>query len=266
MTYGILVDVTRCTGCEKCIAACIQDHHGSPEKAEVDRLTSRDGLSANRLATIAKVDEGRFARKSCMHCLEPSCVSACLVGGITKSAEGPVIYDPAKCIGCRYCMLACPFHIPRYEWDRTVPFMRKCDMCYSRVQENLPPACVEACPNQALTFGERSSLVQLAHQRIGSGYSRYLPHVWGEEEFGGTSVLYISDVDLSSLDWPATSFHPIPELTESLIESTPFIGLGVCSSLLGINWVIRRRMKLERECKAPNPEPVTPDPESTDHG
>lgn len=266
MNYGILVDVTRCTGCEKCIEACIESNGGSPERAEVDRLTSRDGLSANRLSTIAKVDDGRFARKSCMHCLEPSCVSACLVGGITKSEEGPVIYDPDKCIGCRYCMLACPFHIPRYEWDQTVPFMRKCDMCISRVQENLKPACVEACPNQALAFGERDNLLQMAHQRIESDYSRYVQHVWGEEEFGGTSVLYISDVDLSSLDWPEQSFHPIPELTESLIESTPFIGLGVCSSLLGINWVIRRRMQLAKERTTRNQVTDQPDPENTDDG
>jgi formate dehydrogenase iron-sulfur subunit len=265
MNHGILVDVTRCTGCEKCVAACVGSHGASPARAEIDRLTSRDGLSANRLSTIAKVDKGRFARKSCMHCLDPSCVSACLVGGITKNPAGPVVYDPEKCIGCRYCMLACPFHVPRYEWDEIVPFMRKCDMCTSRLQENRPPACVEACPNQALMFGGRDELLRVAHQRIDSGYSRYLPHVWGESEYGGTSVLYISDVDLSALDWPETVPGPIPELTESLIESTPFVGLSVASSLLGINWVIRRRMKLEREKTTQSCTIDTPQAEKTDH-
>jgi formate dehydrogenase iron-sulfur subunit len=144
-------------------------------------------------------------------------------------------------------MLACPFHIPRYEWDQIVPFMRKCDLCFERLQENQQPACVEACPNQALSFGDRDDLIQLAHQKIERAHSHYVHHVWGETEYGGTSVLYISDVDLSALDWPETSPIPIPHLTESLIASTPFIGLGVASSLLGINWVIRRRMKLEQE-------------------
>ena len=266
MTHGILVDVTQCTGCEQCVAACIQTNGTDPEQAELDRWKTPDGLSADRLSTVVQVADGRFARKSCMHCLDPSCVSACLVGGITKSAEGPVIYDPEKCIGCRYCMIACPFHIPRYEWDKAVPFMKKCDMCFERLQANQQPACVEACPNQALLFGERKSLLKLAHQRIGSGYSRYVQHVWGEKEFGGTSVLYISDVDLAAMDWPEAFPDPIPELTQSLIEGTPFIGLGVASSLLGINWVIRRRMQLEKENSRRNRGPGNPGPEKKNDG
>jgi formate dehydrogenase iron-sulfur subunit len=181
-----------------------------------------------------------------MHCEEPSCVSACLVGGITKSPEGPVVYDPDKCIGCRYCMLACPFHVPRYEWGKTVPFMRKCDMCVERLKRGQQPACVEACPNDVLRFGDRETLLREAHERI-AGDSRYQPHVWGESEFGGTSVLYIADVDLASLGWPAQAKLPIPALTEPLISKTPFIGLSVAFGTLGLNWIIRRRMKLSAE-------------------
>jgi formate dehydrogenase iron-sulfur subunit len=251
MTHAILVDVTRCTGCEKCVAACVQGHRTDPERAELDRWQTGDGLSADRLTTVVRAAAGRFAKKSCMHCLEPSCVAACLVGGLTKSEEGPVLYDPAKCIGCRYCMIACPFHIPRYQWDQTVPLMQKCDMCFERLGSGQQPACVDACPNQALLFGDRRRLLKLAHRRIESGYPAYVQHVWGEKEFGGTSVLYVSDVDLAALDWPETFPEPIPHLTESLIENTPFIGLGVAYSLLGINWVIRRRMQLERENARP---------------
>jgi len=247
MKDAILVDVTRCTGCEQCAAACVEVKGADPQRADLDRLTSRDGLSANRRCTVIKVDEGRFARKSCMHCLEPSCVSACLVGGITKSADGPVIYDPDKCIGCRYCMLACPFHVPRYEWGQTTPFMVKCDMCVSRTSAGQLPACVAACPHGVLTFGDRKELLALAKQRIAGGHGAYVSHVWGEHEFGGTSVLYIADVDLAKLDWPDVSPEAIPHLTEPLIAHTPFIGLGVASSLLGINWVIRRRMQREQE-------------------
>ena len=93
-------------------------------------------------------------------------MAACLVGGLTKTAEGPVVYDPDKCIGCRYCMLACPFHVPRYEWDSTAPLMRKCSMCFERLLEGGQPACVEACPNDAMLFGEREDLLRRAHAMI----------------------------------------------------------------------------------------------------
>jgi formate dehydrogenase iron-sulfur subunit len=127
--HGILIDVTKCTACEKCVVACTKRNGLDLEQAEQDRALTADGLSAHRLSTVIEVSNGRFARKSCMHCLEPSCASACLVGALTKTAEGPVLYNRDKCIGCRYCMLACTFHVPRYEWEKTTPYMMKCDMC-----------------------------------------------------------------------------------------------------------------------------------------
>jgi formate dehydrogenase iron-sulfur subunit len=205
---------------------------------------------------VIEVDTGRFARKSCLHCLEPSCVAACLVGGLTKTAGGPVVYDPAKCIGCRYCMIACPFHVPRYEWQELRPTMAKCDMCAGRQAQGLAPACVEACPHGALVFGERQELLARARALIASGGGLYLPRVWGEHELGGTSVLYISDVDLAALDWPEPGARAIPDLTTPLIEKTPLIGLSVASGLLGVNWVIRRRMRRRAEGAAPASQPA----------
>lgn len=242
--FGILIDVTRCTACEKCVAACVARNEGDIWTAEHDRATIKDGLSAHRLSTVIKVDDGRFAKKSCMHCLEPSCVSACLVGGLTRTPDGPVIYDKDKCIGCRYCMLACPFHIPRYEWDKTIPFVAKCDMCLDRLTQNLPPACVEACPNGALKVGERGQLLSEAWSIIRESGGGYLEHVWGEKEFGGTSVMYISDVDLDALGWPETAASSIPSLTEPLVHKTPLIGLGVAVGLVSLNWIIKRRNEL----------------------
>ncbi len=244
--YSILIDITKCTGCEKCVGACIEANNLNPYKADVDRATTKDGLSDNRLLSIIKLDKDHFARKSCMHCEEPSCVSACLVGGITKSKEGPVIYDPDKCIGCRYCMLACPFHIPRYEWDETKPFMKKCMMCYDKLKEGKQPACVEACPNKAMAFGNREDMLKLARQKINADPGTYINHIWGEKEFGGTSVLYISDVDLKQLGFPESA-RPIPALTEPLIEKTPVIGGSVAVGLIGLNWIIGRRNKLAKE-------------------
>jgi formate dehydrogenase iron-sulfur subunit len=244
---AILVDVTKCTGCERCVEACIEENGLDPAKAQADRAVTKDGLSENRLLSVPKVEEGRFVRLSCMHCLEPSCVSACLVGGITKTSEGPVVYDPEKCIGCRYCMLACPFHIPRYEWSSAVPYMRKCAMCFERQEEERVPACVEACPHEALRFGDRTTLLREAHATISREPGRYIDRLWGEHEFGGTCVLYLSDVDLGTMGWPSQETESIPSLTEPLIAKTPIIGLSVMGSLLGIDWVIRRRMRLARE-------------------
>lgn len=248
---AILVDVTKCTGCEKCVAACVEENGCDPRQAQVDRATTKDGLSENRFLSVPKVADGRFVRMSCMHCLEPACVSACLVGGLTKTPDGPVVYDADKCIGCRYCMLACPFHIPRYEWDEPVPFVKKCTMCFERQEEGKVPACVEACPNEALKFGDRDQLLAEAHRTIATGGNRYIDRVWGEEELGGTSVLYLSDVELGVTGWPAPETEAIPALTEPLIAKTPTIGLSVMGSLLGINWVIRRRMRLAEEASGP---------------
>ena len=222
--FAVLVDVTKCTGCEKCIEACINKNNLDADKGYFDSVISRDGLSSDRLLAIKKIETGRFTRLSCMHCNEPACVSACLVGGITKSKEGPVIYDPDKCIGCRYCMLACPFHIPQYEWNEVRPFMKKCNLCYDRIKENKLPACVEACPQKAIIFGEREKLLEMAHSAINKN-NKYLKHVWGEKEYGGTSVLYISDISLGSMGWETESLSPIPNFTEPLIEKTPVIAL-----------------------------------------
>jgi formate dehydrogenase iron-sulfur subunit len=245
--YAILVDVTKCTGCERCVAACLDTNQLDRKRADIDRFYSPDGLSANRFMTIEKVADGRFARKACMHCVEPSCVSACLVGGLTKSADGPVVYDADKCIGCRYCMLACPFGIPRYEWDKTHPLVTKCDMCVDRLHDGRQPACVEACPNQVLIFGDRDQLLQEAHRRIEVDPGRYTHHVWGESEFGGAGVFYLSDVPLNKLGWKEEVLAGIPSLTDPLIEETPFIGMGVAAGLLAVNWIVRRRMRLAAE-------------------
>jgi len=238
---AILFDTTKCQGCERCVDACVQASGKDEAAAAADRATTLDGLSANRLVTLRRVAPGRFARWSCMHCVEPSCVSACLVGGLSKTRQGPVVYDADKCIGCRYCMLACPFQVPRYEWARTAPFMRKCSMCFDRVSKGGQPACVEACPNEAMTFGERADLLARARDLVERQPKRYLPRVWGETEFGGTSVLYVSDADLSPAGWPAKQAASIPSVTDPLIRKTPFIGLGVGMSCWALSAVIRRR-------------------------
>ena len=244
MSYSILMDVTKCTGCEKCVNACIEENNLNKYRAEFARANAKEGLSADKFLSIKQIDKERYVRKSCMHCLEPSCVSACLVGGLEKLETGQVIYHEDKCIGCRYCMLSCPFNIPRYEWDEPVPYVQKCQMCYDNLRRGELPACVKACPNNAIKFGDREELLRIAHQTIRNNSSKYINHIWGEKELGGTSVIYISDVDLTGESWPARAGFTIPELTEPLIEKTPIIGLGVGTALIGLNWIIRRRNEL----------------------
>ena len=242
--YALLVDVTHCTGCERCVEACARANSIDPELSDRDGALTPDGLSSNRLCTIVRTDDGHFMRKSCMHCLEPSCVAACLVGGLSKTPEGAVVYDADACIGCRYCMLACPLHVPRYEWDATFPYMKKCTMCHDRLLSDLAPACVEACTHDALQFGSRESMLRLAHRRILESPELYLDHVWGETEWGGASVLYISDVDLAPLglgDTPATS---VPSITDPVIHTTPWVAGSVAVSMTALSWIVRRRQRL----------------------
>ncbi|MFW6276271.1 MAG: 4Fe-4S dicluster domain-containing protein, partial [Bacteroidota bacterium] len=236
----------KCTGCESCVNACIEHNNLNEYNAELARANSKDGLSADKFLSINKNNDGKYIRKSCMHCIDPACVSACLVGGLQKLEEGPVIYNPDKCIGCRYCMLSCPFNIPRYEWTETDPYVQKCQMCYEQLLQGKTPECVEACPNGAIIFGERNALLKAAYKKISSS-PNYLKHVWGEHELGGTYVLYISDVNLSGEGWPVDAAFNIPGLTEPLIESTPIIGLGVGTVLIGLNWIIGRRKKIASE-------------------
>jgi formate dehydrogenase iron-sulfur subunit len=163
---GILTDVTRCIGCERCVEACVQVNK-LPDDLPA-HFKAGDGLSASRFTAIEKIagkDEGSVAmvRRQCMHCIEPSCAAACLVGAFEKLPGGPVVYDASKCIGCRYCMLACPAHVIRYQWDTVMPFVQKCDLCYDREGG---PACAEACPSDVSIYGERDELLKIAHERI----------------------------------------------------------------------------------------------------
>ncbi len=239
---GILVDVTRCIGCYKCVEACAQSNNLGADTAAPQDVP--DGLSAHRWSTILTHPDGSYVRKACRHCLEPACVSVCLAGAMQKTDAGPVIYDSSKCLGCRYCILACPYGIPRYEWDSLAPVVQKCTMCYDRLQVGQPPACVEACPEQALIFGPRHELLAEAHRRLQTEPSRYLPTVFGEHEVGGTSVLYVSDVPLDMLAYHGSlGQEPLPELTEVVMSKVPPVALAVAALMGGLYWIIDRRMK-----------------------
>lgn len=241
---AILVDTTRCTGCEQCVFACKEANDLGPDALRPGQETV-DGLSATRFTTVLSRPGDHFVKQQCRHCLEPTCVSVCLVGAMHKTPQGPVIYDSDLCIGCRYCLMACPYGIPRYEWDAAVPYVRKCTMCYPRLQKGLEPACVEACPHEALLFGSRNDLLREAHRRIASQPERYHPHVWGEREVGGTSVLYLADISLGFLAWsPDLGDRPLPLLSWAAMKKVPPVIVGMGTLMGGIYWIIQRRMRL----------------------
>lgn len=250
---GILVDVTRCTGCNHCVDACTEAHNLGEARSSPQEVG--DGLSAHRWSAIV-YHEGHSVRKFCRHCLEPACVSVCPIGAMQKTADGPVVYNYDACMGCRYCMMACPFGIPRYEWDSPAPRVQKCNLCADRLSTGQLPACVEACPEQALIFGERDALLETAHRRIQTENGKYLPVVYGEHEAGGTSVLYISDI---SLDFLALAQTPgdraYPDLSWSWMSKVPAVGVATAGLMTGLFWVIGRRIQVE-EARAARGEPA----------
>jgi formate dehydrogenase iron-sulfur subunit len=241
-TKAILTDVTKCIGCLECVKACREEYH-LPEDSP--RIWQRnDGLSSRNLTSIVQRPGPRYVRKQCRHCLEPACVASCPVGALHATETGAVVYDAGKCLGCRYCMMACPFGIPRYDWESAVPYVRKCILCYDRIKDGKQPACTHSCPTEATIFGDRDVLLAEAHRRIAEGSGKYIPRVWGESEVGGTAVLYVSDIDLGFLCYKPDLNQSLPRTTEMAMKAVlpSFVGMGAL--MLGLNWVIRRRQKL----------------------
>lgn len=243
---AILTDVTKCIGCERCVQACRLANE-LPPSIPFRWSHQKDGLAANRWCSIQR-KEDHFVRKMCMHCIDPACASACPVAALWKTPEGPVIYDQDKCLGCRYCMMSCPFGIPRYDWENSVPFVRKCQMCYlNRTSKGELPACVEACPVQATIFGERDELLAEAHKRIKENPDKYMPHVFGENEVGGTSVLVLAPFDLDFLALGnKLDERTLPSRTAPAMSAVPPVFLGMATLMGSVYWVIERRMRLQK--------------------
>ncbi|MCK5420093.1 MAG: 4Fe-4S dicluster domain-containing protein, partial [Desulfobacterales bacterium] len=200
-SMGVLFDNTRCIGCRKCEEGCnAVNELPAPDRAFDDlavldtkrRTTAKAYTIVNRYDTVSNVNvKGPLYRKmQCNHCLEPACASACFVRAFTKTQKGAVIYDESVCVGCRYCMIACPFEIPTYEYEKALePRVMKCTMCYPQIIKGLLPGCVQACPTEALTYGKRTDLLKIARERISKFPDRYVDHIYGENEMGGTSWL-----------------------------------------------------------------------------
>ncbi len=233
-TKAILIDITKCIGCRNCEQAC-KEIHGLPRETEAR-------LSATAL-TVVEEHGDKFVRRLCMSCQDPACASACLVGALKKTSLGAVTYDASKCIGCRYCIVACPFNVPRYEWSRLAPYVKKCDMCYARQAKGQLPACVEACPTGASISGTREQMLEEAQRRILLD-SKYVKRIYGSREAGGTSVFFISDVPFEKLGFAAVAEQPLPVLTATALADVPTVVLVGGSLLSGLYWITQRRMQV----------------------
>jgi formate dehydrogenase iron-sulfur subunit len=150
-------------------------------------------------------------------------------------------------------MMACPFRMTRYEWESATPRVRKCILCYEKLTagELDQPACTAACPKEATVFGEREALLAEARGRIAAHPGKYLDHVWGDREVGGTSVLYISDVDLVTAGWPShLTDEALPELARTVLHTVPGTFVGVAAAMYGFHWFTRRRQEVAAAAEA----------------
>jgi formate dehydrogenase iron-sulfur subunit len=244
MSIGILKDLTKCIGCEACVWAC----------KEINDLPREDQAKELSATTWTKLDHyrGVSVRRQCMHCNDPACVSVCPVAALEKTSEGPVIYHAKKCMGCRYCMIGCPFNIPKYEWNTIDPLVKKCTFCAeTRLVNGQQPACTANCPTGATIFGNRDDLIGEAQKRIRENPGRYVDHIYGLNEAGGTSVLYLSAIPFDLLGFKTKRFDPYPRLTWEILSKLPTTVTVGGVMLAGISWIIRRRQELSGSAHPP---------------
>ncbi len=252
-SLAVLHDTTLCIGCRRCEGACNAVNDLPPPEVPFTDLTVLDHRRRTDAETYTVVNrkpgQGEspvFVKTQCNHCLEPACASACFVKAFTKSKEGAVTYDASVCVGCRYCMIACPFEIPTYEYGSAFsPRVMKCTMCHPLVLEGKLPGCVESCPTEALVFGNRDDLIRMARQRITRRPDVYVDHIYGEREMGGTSWLYLSGVPFETIGMRMDlGVTPAPELTAGALGAVPMV-VGLWPILLtGIYAMNKRKEKI----------------------
>ncbi len=250
--FGVLHDITRCVGCRLCEEACNKVNNlEKPKKPFTDlsvlekerRTTNEDYTVVNKYQTKGGP---LYWKKQCNHCLEPACASVCFVKAFEKQPNGAVVYDASVCVGCRYCMLACPFDIPTYEYEEAfTPEVVKCTLCAPRLEKGQLPGCVEDCPKEALTFGKRENLIKIARERIGKHPEKYVDHIYGEHEMGGTSWMYLSGVPFNEIgmreDLGNTS---APALTTGALHVVPMVVALWPVFLAGMYGMAKRREKI----------------------
>lgn len=227
--YGFLIDASRCIDCRACLVACSVENN---VPMDTTRIWIKDSGVVGEFPDLKHYT----APYHCMHCVDPSCVSACTVGALQQNEDGIITYDNEACIGCRYCMYACPFEVPHFEWNHQFALITKCDLCVSRLAEGQEPACAATCPTDAIQFGARENMLALAHERIKNEPERYVDRVFGEHENGGTSTFYISPIPFDQLGFPTVETTQSPAHFNRIAteKGTPIIAGSVALSMTGI--------------------------------
>lgn len=229
---AVLMDTTRCIGCRQCEIACAEVNGlPVPNPAEDDGLAGLRDTTPDRFTVVNayETEKGKvFIKKQCLHCWQPACAAACPTNAMEKTPQGPVTWHPDRCLGCRYCMLACPFNIPRFEYFSANPRIRKCTMCFSRLKAGKIPACVAACPMDALQFGKKRDLMEIARSRIYNNPNTYVRQIYGEYEAGGTGWLYLSNVPFDQLGFRSDlGTMTFPDYTREFLYAVPLVLLGL---------------------------------------
>lgn len=254
MSKGVLVDLTKCVGCGSCTVACKlwnknEWDEKQPTMGPDVKLTDKNWTVVQFKAVKDKQGEPvwRFVKQQCFHCQEPACASACFAKAFQKTKEGPVIYYPHLCVGCRYCMVACPFNVPKYEWEKSFPLVTKCMMCNTKVEKGEAPACVSVCPADVFKFGEREALLKEAKTII-SKDAKYIKHIYGEDEVGGTAWMYLSDVPFEQLGFKTNlTKRSLPSYTEAYMHATPIVGITWGVILTGLYHYTKRRNQIAKD-------------------
>ncbi len=247
---GMLYDSTRCLGCRACERVCAKAHD-LPEptdelKPGVLRKTSESQRTVINNCITSKGE--LFVKKQCMHCNEPACTAACLTQAMYKTKEGPVIWRADKCMGCRYCMVSCPFDVPKFEFHSANPKIQKCDLCYDRLKEGKIPSCAEACPGDALTFGTRRELIEEARKRIFENPKDYVNEIYGENVAGGTGFLYLAAVPPNELGFNTKLQNSsYPALTKGFLYSVPSVDVLLPPLLLAIYQATKNNNKVKQD-------------------
>jgi formate dehydrogenase iron-sulfur subunit len=251
---GVLVDTTRCIGCRSCEEACAIAHDlPVPDIADESVFKQRRDTSPTQLTVVNRFETDKgitFVKRQCMHCGQPGCVAACLVKAMKKHDDGAVTWD-TNCMGCRYCMVSCPFDIPKFEYNSWNPKIQKCNLCWEqRLTRGEIPACVEACPTEALLFGTKRDLVAEARRRIYRKPTKYVDYIYGENEVGGTSWIYLSAVPFEKIgfktDLGTTAY---PEYSTGFLYSVPIVLILWPAFLMGLSYLTRPENEKEKKEK-----------------
>jgi len=255
-SMSFLIDMTKCTGCRGCQVACKQWNQLEAEKTEFFSGEGYQNPPAMSEYTYTRIkfrdfekngqNEFAFYKEMCMHCNDPACASVCPVGAFRKTAEGPVVYDDKACIGCRFCMVACPFGVPKYEWSKALPLVKKCTGCHERITSGLKPACAATCPS-AISYGPRDEMIREAERRLSARPERYVQRLYGKEEAGGTNVLYLTSLPFEELGFKRVTMRPLPGYTWQALRLVPGIFLSVGGGLSALSWINHRKDRIRAE-------------------